>query len=68
MSPLSRTADQRGEQFLSMRQAIKKSGRSPAFIQRAAILGRVQVDLSPGFPPRYSAADIDALPRSGPIQ
>jgi hypothetical protein len=54
----SREATVDTERYIGVMAGARLSKRSPAWVQRLAVIGRVRTRLEPGVPARYSETDI----------
>jgi hypothetical protein len=51
------------EDYVSLAEAVRLSGRTAIQIRTLAMLGRIEIDAPPGCRVRYSRADVAALAR-----
>ena len=51
--------------YIGLSEAARRLGRSPTFITKCVVRGEVRTRVTPGRPPRYSAADLEKLKLQG---
>jgi hypothetical protein len=61
MAQIAREKILNSKAFLGVMAAARLAGRSPGWVQRQAVVGKIRTKLEPGIPARYSISDIRAL-------
>jgi hypothetical protein len=44
--------------YVGIIKAAELSNKSPGWLQRQALLGRIKTEMRPGIPPQYCVADV----------
>jgi hypothetical protein len=61
MAQIARKKILDSEGWVGVMAAARLAERSPGWVQRQAVVGKIRTKLEPGIPARYSMSDIRAL-------